>query len=47
VQLVPLFQNLVSNAIQYRSEHPPRIDIRAEERETDVLFSVLGNRADC
>ncbi len=41
--LVQLFQNLVSNAIKYRSANPPVIDISAERRGDDWLFSVKDN----
>src|SRR5262249_3063155 len=40
IRVVQLLQNLVGNAIKYRSSAPPRIHIAAERRETDWLFSV-------
>ncbi len=43
IRLVQLFQNLVSNAIKYRSAEPPRVRVRAEQRESDWLFSVEDN----
>jgi signal transduction histidine kinase len=43
IRLVQLFQNLVSNAIKYRSAQPPRVRVRAEQRESDWLFSVEDN----
>ena len=42
-QLLQLFQNLVSNAIKFRSGAPPRVRIEAEKRENDWLFSVSDN----
>ncbi len=43
-QLAQLFQNLIGNAIKYRSEHPPRIHVgvRASESE-EWIFSVQDN----
>ena len=38
-----LLQNLVGNAIKYRSDDPPRIHVSAERREADWLFSVQDN----
>jgi len=43
IRLVQLLQNLVSNAIKYRGEDPPRIHISAEWREKDWIFSVKDN----
>jgi light-regulated signal transduction histidine kinase (bacteriophytochrome) len=43
VELVQIFQNLVSNAIKYRSEVPPRVHIGVEERDEDWLFCVKDN----
>jgi len=40
---VQLFQNLVGNAIQYRSQEPPRITISATIRPGEWLFSVRDN----
>ena len=42
-QLVQLFQNLVGNAIKFRGEEPPRIAIRAEQKNGEWLFSVKDN----
>jgi PAS domain S-box-containing protein len=42
-QLSQLFQNLVSNAIRFRSEQPPEIHISAERHNGDWLFSVRDN----
>jgi chemotaxis family two-component system sensor kinase Cph1 len=42
-QLTQLFQNLVGNAIKFRSEHPPEAHVQAEQREGEWLFSVRDN----
>ena len=42
-QLEQLFQNLVGNAIRYRSGEPPQIHIAAERQGKDWLFSVRDN----
>jgi len=42
-QLQQLFQNLIGNAIRYRSEEPPRIHVAAERSGVDWLFSVQDN----
>lgn len=41
--LTQLLQNLVSNAIKFRGEEPPRIRVEAERREGDWLLSVSDN----
>lgn len=38
-----LFQNLISNAIKYRSDSKPVIEITCEERESEWNFSVKDN----
>ncbi|MDP8981290.1 MAG: PAS domain S-box protein [Acidobacteriota bacterium] len=43
IALVQVFQNLISNAIKYRSGEPPRIQITAEKRDDMWLFSVRDN----
>ena len=43
VQLSQLMQNLVSNAIQYRSAAPPQILVKAERVDGAWLFSVQDN----
>jgi PAS domain S-box-containing protein len=43
IQLVQLLQNLLGNAIKYRSSAPPQIEIRAESRGEEWLFSVSDN----
>lgn len=41
--LVQLFQNLIANAIKYRSKDVPRIHIAAEELAGSYLFSIKDN----
>jgi PAS domain S-box-containing protein len=43
IRLIQLFQNLVSNAIKYRSQEPPRICLSAERREGNWVFCVEDN----
>ena len=43
IQLVQLFQNLINNAIVYRSSFPPRIEITASSLSQGWLFSVKDN----
>jgi PAS domain S-box-containing protein len=43
VRLVQLLQNIVGNAIKYRSQEVPKIRIAAERRDTDWLFVVEDN----
>jgi PAS domain S-box-containing protein len=39
----PLFQNLIGNAIKYRSAQPPRIHVSVEEVNGELRFSVSDN----
>jgi PAS domain S-box-containing protein len=39
----PLFQNLIGNAIKYRSELSPRIHVSTQEVEGELRFSVSDN----
>jgi light-regulated signal transduction histidine kinase (bacteriophytochrome) len=43
VRLVQLFQNLIGNAIKYRSEQPPKIHIAVERRDSAWRFSIRDN----
>jgi len=43
VQLVQLFQNLLSNALKFRGDQPLRIAIRAERKAQEWIFSVSDN----
>ncbi len=42
-QLMQLFQNLIGNAIKFRSSEPPKIIIGVERQEDEWLFSVQDN----
>jgi PAS domain S-box-containing protein len=42
-QLTQLFQNLIGNAIRYRSEAPPRIHVAVERSGAEWQFSVQDN----
>jgi len=42
-RLSQLFQNLISNALKYRRDEPPRINISAEDRDGWCVFSVADN----
>ncbi|MEA3282725.1 MAG: PocR ligand-binding domain-containing protein [Euryarchaeota archaeon] len=42
-QLAQVFQNLISNAIKFKGEEPPRIHIAAERKRSDWIFSVADN----
>jgi PAS domain S-box-containing protein len=41
--LTQVFENLIGNALKYRSEQPPRISITAAEGARDWVFSVEDN----
>lgn len=43
VALVQVFQNLLSNAIKYHGVEPPKIEISAERRNGQCVFSVHDN----
>ncbi len=43
VQLVQVFQNLVSNAIKYRGERQPYIQVSAQKENSEWLISVRDN----
>jgi PAS domain S-box-containing protein len=42
-RLAQLFQNLISNAIKYRSKEIPRVHVGADERDGWCVFSVVDN----
>ncbi|HWA86446.1 MAG TPA: ATP-binding protein [Opitutus sp.] len=42
-QFVQVFQNLISNAIKFRGDHPPEIAIAARAGEGEWIFSVADN----
>lgn len=42
-KLIQLLQNLISNALKYHSEAPPKIHISVVQREKDWCFSVKDN----
>jgi signal transduction histidine kinase/DNA-binding LacI/PurR family transcriptional regulator len=43
VQLAQLFQNLIGNAIKFRSERDPEVHVGAEHRDGEWQFSVRDN----
>jgi PAS domain S-box-containing protein len=43
VQMIQLFQNLISNAIKYKSQDSPRIQIAAEQNGKEWVLSVCDN----
>lgn len=43
VQMVQLFQNLIGNAIKFRRDDPPHVQISAENQGQDWLFIVQDN----
>ncbi len=42
-RLMQIFQNLISNALKYRSKEPPHVHISANERNGWSVFSVADN----
>jgi PAS domain S-box-containing protein len=42
-QIEQLFQNLIGNAIKFRSQEPPRVHISVEQQGEDWVFSVKDN----
>jgi PAS domain S-box-containing protein len=43
IHLEQLFQNLISNALKYRSNQPPQIHVTAHVKDKSWLFSVTDN----
>jgi signal transduction histidine kinase len=43
VQITQLFQNLISNAIKYRREEPPKVKISAQRSDSEWIVSVSDN----
>jgi PAS domain S-box-containing protein len=43
IQMIRVFQNLVGNAIKYRSPEPPRIHVSAKRSGNEWIFSVKDN----
>jgi PAS domain S-box-containing protein len=43
IQLTQLFQNLISNALKFRSQQPPRINIGVRREQGNWLISVTDN----
>jgi signal transduction histidine kinase len=43
VQILQVFQNLISNGIKYRSERTPKIHVSVESRDSEWVFSVRDN----
>jgi len=42
-EISQLFQNLIENALKFRSEQPPRIEITATQQQEKWLFSISDN----
>jgi light-regulated signal transduction histidine kinase (bacteriophytochrome) len=43
VQLTQLFQNIIGNAVKFRSQAEPEIRIRADPGESETTFSIQDN----
>ncbi|HYI96734.1 MAG TPA: ATP-binding protein [Bryobacteraceae bacterium] len=43
IQLTQVFQNLIGNAIKYKSDAPPKIEISAQETPDEWIISVADN----
>jgi chemotaxis family two-component system sensor kinase Cph1 len=41
--MIQLFQNLIGNALKYRSKETPKINISSQKEETQYIFSVKDN----
>jgi len=42
-QMIQLLQNLISNAIKFHGDEPPRIHVSGEVKEDELVFSVKDN----
>ncbi len=42
-QINQLLQNLIDNAVKYRSERPPRVHVSARQQNSEWVFSVVDN----
>jgi PAS domain S-box-containing protein len=42
-QIIRVFQNLISNAIKFRSSKPPEVRVSAEETDGEWIFAVADN----
>lgn len=43
LHLRQIFQNLVGNALKYRSERPPEVHVSAQQNDSEWIFSVRDN----
>jgi PAS domain S-box-containing protein len=43
IQLVQVFQNLISNALKFRQDEPPRVHVHSEENGGEWLFAIRDN----
>lgn len=43
LQLIQLFQNLISNAIKFHSEEPSRVHVSAKQKRNEWIFSIRDN----
>jgi signal transduction histidine kinase len=43
IQIVQLFQNLISNSIKFQREEPPRVHISTEHKEKEWVISICDN----
>ena len=42
-QLIQLFQNLINNAIRFRGEEPPQVQVTAKKQDGEWLFAIKDN----